>query len=83
MGVGACTNVAIGTPEVGIQIGTAGDGCWLDSSHFGSSWMKRGATHQKLVPIQILPHNDDVPKLIRVIMVLCLGNEMLVVCSNN
>ena len=80
--VGMCTNVwmPMGTPEVGIPIGTAGDGCWLDSSQSNNGWMERGATHLKLVPRQILSHN--VPKLIRVIMVLCVSNKVWIIFLN-
>lgn len=57
----------MGTPEVGIPIGTAGDGCWLDSSQSGDTWMKRGATHKKkkkiltpfIFPNQILLRNNN------------------------
>lgn len=64
-----------GVPEVGIPIGTAGDGCWLDSSKSGNGWMKRGITHQKLVPIKILPPNDSVPRTMKVITILCVRNS--------
>lgn len=66
----------MGTPEVGIPIGTAGDGCWLNSSQSGDTW--RGATHKKLAPIylsQVKLCFVTTPRLIRLTVILCEQND--------